>query len=86
MLIPMHIDTVILCGATVGGCVYATSIDSCSYGFRTIIPKDAVGDRTKETYDMFLWNMDQKYGDVSSVDECIAEIEKLDPLEYEFLY
>lgn len=86
MLIPMHIDTVILCGCTVGGCVYATAIDSCSYGFRTIIPKDAVGDRTKETYDMFLWNMGQKYADISSVDECIAEIEKLEPLTYEFQY
>lgn len=86
MLIPLHIDTTILCGCTVGGCVYASAIDSCSYGFRTIIPQDAVFDRTKETYEMFLWNMNQKYGDVSTVDECIAEIEKLEPLEYEFLY
>ena len=86
MLIPMHIDTCIICGGTVGGCVYATVIDSCSYGFRTIIPRDAVGDRTKETYDMFLWNMNQKYGDVSSVDECIEYFKTIEPLEYEFQY
>lgn len=86
ILIPMKIDTLLICGCTVGGCVYASAVDSCSYGFRTIIPKDAVYDRTQETYDMFLWNMGQKYGDISDVDACIAYFQTLSPLTYDFLY
>lgn len=86
MLKPLQIDTTIICGCTVAGCIYATVVDSCSNGYRTIIPKDAVFDRSHETYDMFLWNMGQKYGDISTVDECIEKINGLQKLEYEFLY
>lgn len=86
MLIGMHIDTVILCGCTVGGCVYASSIDSCSNGFRTIAASDGVADRAKETFDMFLWNMGQKYADIMTVDQIIEEINKLKPLTYDLLW
>jgi len=84
MLNAMHIDTVILCGCTVGGCVYATSLDSCSYGFRTIVPKECVADRNQDVYDMFLWNMDQKYADVMRLDDVLAVIGRLEPLEFAF--
>ncbi|GFN33153.1 isochorismatase family protein [Paenibacillus xylaniclasticus] len=84
MLNAMHIDTVILCGCTVGGCVYATSLDSCSYGFRTIVPQECVADRSQEVYDLFLWNMNQKYADIMPLDDVLAAIEQLNPLEYAF--
>lgn len=85
MLIAMHIDTVIVLGCTVGGCVYATVADSCSYGFRTIVPTDGVGDRTKETFDSFMWVMEQQYADISSVDQCIAYFQTLEPLSFDFI-
>ena len=85
MLIPMHIDTLILCGTSTSGCVGASAIESVSYGFRTIIAKDAVCDRTQEIFDMFTWNMDKKFGDLSTTDECIEYIKGLEPLAYEFL-
>ncbi|WP_059050755.1 isochorismatase family protein [Paenibacillus senegalimassiliensis] len=72
MLINRQIDTVILCGCTVGGCVYATAIDSCSYGFRTIIVKEGVADRSQEVFDLFLWNLDQKYADVMVLEEVLG--------------
>ncbi len=81
----MQIDTAILCGCTVGGCVYATAVDACSHGFRTIVPKECVSDRTKETYDMFLWNMNQKYADVMALNDVISIIGDMKPLRYDFL-
>jgi len=86
MLVATHIDTLIVTGCTTAGCVYATTVDSCSYGFRTIIVSDGVTDRAQETHNMFLWNMGQKYGDVMSADEAIAEIKKLESLDYRMMY
>ena len=85
MLVKMHIDTVILCGCTMAGCVYATAIDSMSYGFRTAIAKDAVGDKCKEVYDTFLFNATYKYADESTVDECIEYFNVLESLKYDLL-
>jgi len=86
MLIPMSIDTIIVTGCTTAGCVYATVIDSCSYGYRTIVVSDAVADRSSETHNIFLWNMGQKYADIMTSDEVIQEIGKLQSLpEYRFV-
>lgn len=85
MLIKMHVDTVILCGCTMGGCVYASAIESMSYGFRTVIAKDAVADKSKEIYDTFLFNAGYKYADISTVSECLDYFETLEPLEYDLV-
>lgn len=86
MLITMHIDTLIVTGCTTAGCVYATVVDSCSYGFRTAVVMEGVADRAQETHNMFLWNMGQKYADIMSVDEVIEGIQKLEKLEYDLLW
>lgn len=86
MLIATNIDTLIVTGCTTAGCVYATTVDSCSYGFRTIVVEDGVTDRAVETHNMFLWNMNQKYADVMPVSEVIAELRKISPLEYDHLW
>jgi maleamate amidohydrolase len=85
MLITTHTDTLILTGCTTAGCVYASAVDSCSYGFRTIVVSDGVADRAEETHNMFLWNMGQKYADVLSVDETIEEIKEIEKMEYDLL-
>ena len=85
MLITTHIDTFIITGCTTAGCVYASTVDSCSYGFRTMVVSDGVADRAEETHNMFLWNMGQKYADICSVDETIAEINKMEKMEYDLL-
>lgn len=86
MLTTLHIDTFILTGCTTAGCVYASCVDSCSYGFRTMVIQDAVADRALETHNMFLWNMGQKYADIMTTTEAIAEIHNLDKLTYDLLW
>lgn len=85
MLIALHIDTVILTGCTVGGCLYATAIDALSYGYRPMIVTDCAGDRSQETKEIFMWNMGMKYGDLMSCDEVIGVIDKLKPMQYTML-
>jgi len=85
-LITMHIDTVIITGCTTAGCVNCTVIDSCSYGFRTVVVEEGVADRSEETHNMFLFNMGNKYADVIKLKEVIEAINKLDKLEYDLLW
>jgi len=86
MLIGMNIDTVILCGCTVGGCLYATAIDTLSYGFKAMIATDASADRSEETKQMFMWNMGMKYGDLLTTEEIIEHIDSMEPMEYSMIY
>lgn len=83
MLIAAQVDTLIVLGCTTAGCVYASVVDSCSYGFRTVVASDGVTDRSEETHNMFLWNMGQKYADILTVDEIDAKFGELETLEYD---
>ena len=44
-LTTLGVDTLIHTGVSTSGCVRATCVDCCSYGFIPIIVRDAVGDR-----------------------------------------
>ncbi|HET7327124.1 MAG TPA: N-carbamoylsarcosine amidohydrolase [Nocardioidaceae bacterium] len=63
-LLAHGVDTVILCGCTTSGCVRATAVDACSYGFRTIVVEDASGDRSSLPHMSSLFDIQAKYGDV----------------------
>jgi maleamate amidohydrolase len=71
-----QIDTLILTGCTTSGCVRSTAVDALQNGFRPIIARDAVGDRSAAAHTQSLFDLDQKYGDVMSVEEILAELRK----------
>lgn len=77
ILIAQGVDTVILCGATTSGCIRATAIDLLQYGFPTLVPRECVGDRAPGPHEANLFDINQKYADVVSVDEAIAYIQSL---------
>jgi maleamate amidohydrolase len=60
------VDTLIITGVTTSGCIRATVIDACSYGFRPMIVGDACGDRHDDPHQANLFDMNAKYGDVIS--------------------
>jgi len=64
-------DTVLIAGCTTSGCVRASAVDSCQYGFRTIVVREAVGDRAPGPHEANLFDIDAKYGDVVSLDEAL---------------
>ncbi len=76
-LIALGIDTLIVTGATTSGCVRATVVDSLQYGFRTIVPKECVGDRAQAPHEANLFDMGMKYADVVSLKEVLNSLDKI---------
>jgi nicotinamidase-related amidase len=70
-LVSRGIDTLILAGCTTSGCVRATAVDACSYGFRPIVVEDAVGDRAALPHAASLFDIDAKYGDVVALADAV---------------
>lgn len=61
------VDTLIITGCTTSGCVRATAVDSVQNGFRPMIVREAVGDRSDAAHEQSLFDLDAKYGDVVSL-------------------
>ena len=69
MLIGERIDTVIVTGCSTSGCIRATAVDAVSYGYRVIVPAEAVSDRWAAPHEANLFDIDTKYGDVLPEEE-----------------
>lgn len=76
-LVSRQVDTLIITGCTTSGCVRATAVDACSYGFRTIVVAEAVGDRAALPHVASLFDIEAKYGDVVSLDEALGYLQGL---------
>ncbi len=63
-----RVDTVIVCGCTTSGCVRASIIDSFSYGYRTIVPEECVGDMEEGPHRDNLRDVGRRYADVMKLD------------------
>ncbi len=70
-----RVDTLVIVGVTTSGCIRATAVDSLQYGYRTIVPADAVGDRAEEPHRANLFDIDAKYGDVVSTADVLEHLE-----------
>jgi maleamate amidohydrolase len=60
-------DTVIVAGASTSGCVRATVVDAIQHGYRVIVPREAVADRSAAQHEANLIDIDGKYADVVPV-------------------
>lgn len=76
-LMAHNIDTLIITGCTTSGCVRATAVDACQTGFRPMVVREAVGDRSVSAHDQSLFDLDAKYADVVSRDEALAYLETI---------
>jgi nicotinamidase-related amidase len=71
MLTAHGVDTVIVTGASTSGCVRATVVDALQYGYKVVVPREAVADRIEGPHEAALFDIDAKYGDVVSTDEAV---------------
>jgi len=69
-------DSVIVTGASTSGCVRATAVDALQHGYRTVVPREAVGDRNADAHAANLYDIDAKYGDVVSLADALALLEE----------
>lgn len=70
-----RVDTVIVTGCNTSGCIRATSIDSFSYRYRTIVPEDCVGDIEEQPHRDNLRDLGRRYVDVSDLTTVLAYLE-----------
>ncbi len=68
------VDTCVIVGCTTSGCVRASAVDSLQYGYRTVVVRDGCGDRAEGPHEANLFDIDAKYGDVISLDECLTYV------------
>lgn len=73
-LISRGVDTIVVTGCTTSGCVRASVIDAMSLNYRTVLATDCVGDRALDPHQANLFDMGQKYSDLVTASEIIAEL------------
>ena len=65
------IDTVLLCGTSVSGCVRATAIDAFMRDIRPMVVRECVADRSSTVLEANLFDLEQKYADIVSLEEVL---------------
>jgi maleamate amidohydrolase len=66
-----RVDTLIIVGCTTSGCVRASAVDALQNGFRPMVVREAVGDRSVAAHEQSLFDLNAKYADVVSLDETL---------------
>ena len=73
------VDTVIVTGVTMAGCVRHTTEDAIAHGFRPIVVREAVGDRVPGVVEWNLFDIDAKFGDVEALEDVLAYLDGIEP-------
>jgi maleamate amidohydrolase len=72
-----RVDTLVVTGATTSGCVRATVVDAVQYGYPALVPQDCVADRAQGPHDASLFDMNEKYADVTHADDVLSYLTTL---------
>jgi N-carbamoylsarcosine amidase len=75
------VDTVIVTGVTMAGCVRHTVEDAIAEGFRPIVVREAVGDRVPGVVEWNLFDIDAKFGDVEPLERVLEYLDGIAPFE-----
>lgn len=73
------VDTVVITGVTMAGCVRHTTEDAIAEGFRPIVVREAVGDRVPGVVEWNLFDIDSKFGDVEPLHRVVSYLAELTP-------
>lgn len=73
----LNADGLIITGLSTSGCVRATAVDCCQYGFVPLVVRDAVGDRDPRPHDANLFDLQAKYAEVVREAQIISYINDL---------
>ena len=79
MLRAAAVDTVIITGVTMAGCVRHTTEDAIGYGFRPIVVRECVGDRVAGVVEWNLFDIDAKFGDVELLETVLDYLAAVEP-------
>ena len=65
-LIDAGVDSLVVTGCTTSGCVRSSVVDAFSYNLKVTVPSDAVYDRSPLVHEVNLFDMAQKYADITT--------------------
>ncbi|MGJ9421415.1 isochorismatase family protein [Aeromicrobium sp. CF3.5] len=77
-LIQAGADSLVVTGCSTSGCVRGSAVDAFSYNYKVAVPSDAVYDRSPLVHEVNLFDMGQKYADVSSTAELLSSLAHID--------
>jgi N-carbamoylsarcosine amidase len=77
LLHALAVDTVIVTGVTMAGCVRHTVEDALGLGFRPIVVRECVGDRVAGAVEWNLFDIDAKFGDVEPLETVLDYLERI---------
>ncbi|MGH3022558.1 MAG: isochorismatase family protein [Gaiellaceae bacterium] len=66
-----RVDTLVVTGVTMAGCVRHTVEDAIAEGFRPIVVRECVGDRVAGVVEWNLFDIDAKFGDVEPLERVL---------------
>jgi nicotinamidase-related amidase len=73
------VDTVVVTGVTMAGCVRHSVEDAIAEGFRPIVVRECVGDRVAGVVEWNLFDIDAKFGDVEPLERVLEYLEGVVP-------
>jgi maleamate amidohydrolase len=73
-LVADGIRQLVVCGGSTSGCVRATVVDGFSHGYRMAVLVEATFDRGEAPHAVNLFDIQQKYADLVTVDELLAHV------------
>ena len=77
----LGVDTLIVTGVTMAGCVRHSVEDAIAEGFRPIVVREAVGDRVPGVVEWNLFDIDAKFGDVEPLESVLDYLHGLEPVQ-----
>jgi maleamate amidohydrolase len=77
-LLTHRIDTLVITGCTTSGRVRATAVDARQNGFRPMVVREVVGDRSAAAHAQSLFDLDAKYADVVSQQDALSYLRGAD--------
>ena len=77
----LGVDTLIVTGVTMAGCVRHSVEDAIAEGFRPIVVREAVGDRVPGVVEWNLFDIDAKFGDVEALENVLDYLNGLEPVQ-----
>jgi maleamate amidohydrolase len=76
-LVARNVDTLIITGCSTSGCIRATAESSINENLHTVVPMEAVGDRSPSAHAANLFDINARYADVLPLHQVLAYLERL---------
>jgi len=74
-LTSLGVDTLLIAGVSTSGCVRASAVDACQYGFIPLVVREAVGDRHPAPHDASRVDVQAKYAEVVGLEMALRYCE-----------